>query len=73
MPSQTEVRQIFHETYNVFYKKWVNPNIPYDPVAMIQEARDLDIKFNHQDIVSIPGLIECIENERRSEDVISSN
>lgn len=64
-PSQAEVRQIFHETYNVFYKKWINPDITYDPEAVIQEARELDNKFGHQDIVNITSLIMCIENERR--------
>ncbi len=71
MPDQAEVRQIFHETYNVFYKKWINSNIPYDPARAMQEARDLDNKFGHQKIVDILKLIECIENERRSEDEVN--
>ena len=67
-PNPAEVRQIFHETYNVFYKKWINPDIPYDPVQMMQEAYALEHKYDcslcrHM----IADLIECIENERRSE------
>ncbi len=64
-PSPVEVRQIFNETYNVFYKKWINPNTPFDADKMIQEARSLNQKYNHLDIVNIAALIECIENERR--------
>lgn len=65
IPNQSEVRQIFNETYNVFYKKWINPNTSYDPEQMLQEARELDEKFNHQKVVSMTELIVCIENERR--------
>ncbi|MDF2907166.1 MAG: hypothetical protein K0R34_2487 [Herbinix sp.] len=67
IPSHTEVRQIFNDTYNVFYKKWINPDTVYDPAVMMQEARELDRKYNHQDIVNIAALIECIEAERRRE------
>lgn len=65
IPNQTEVRQIFNETYNVFYRKWINPNTPYDAAVMLQEARELNRKYEGQNIVSIAGLIECIEYERR--------
>jgi hypothetical protein len=65
--SPSEVRQIFNDTYNVFYKKWINPDTVYDPSVMMQEARELDRKYNHQDIVNIVALIECIEEERRRE------
>lgn len=65
LPNQAEVRQIFHETYNVFYKKWVNPNIQYEPELMLQEARELNKKYEGQKIVSITELIMCIEQEKR--------
>jgi hypothetical protein len=64
--SPSEVRQIFNDTYNVFYKKWINPDTVYDPDVMMQEARELDRKYNHQSIVSIAELIVCIEDERRN-------
>ncbi len=63
--SPAEVKQIFHETYNLFYKKWINPDTKYDPELMMQEARELDRKHEGQKIVSIAELIACIENERR--------
>jgi hypothetical protein len=64
IPSPPEVRQIMNDTYNVFYRKWTNPDTVYDPDVMMQEARELDRKYNHQSIVSIAELIICIEEER---------
>lgn len=60
----SEVRQIFNDTYNVFYKKWINPDTPYDADQLVREAHELDRKYNHQDIVNIAALIVCIEKER---------
>jgi hypothetical protein len=65
IPSPVEVRQIFNDTYNVFYKKWINPGTPYDPAVMMQEAREFNRKYDGQKIVSITELIVCIEEERR--------
>ena len=65
--SPTELRQIFNDTYNVFYKKWINPDTVYDPAVMMEEARELDRKYNHQSIDSIAELIICIEEARRRE------
>jgi hypothetical protein len=65
--SPNEVRQIFNDAYNVFYKKWINPNTVYDPDAMMREARELDRKYDGQKIVSIADLIICIEDVRRRE------
>jgi hypothetical protein len=65
IPSPIEVRQIFNDTYNVFYKKWINPNTIYDPAVMMHEARELDRKYGGQRIVSITDLIICIEDVRR--------
>lgn len=73
IPDQVQVRQIFNESYNVFYKKWINPNTPFDVDAMMREAHELDKKYNHQDIVNINALIECIEDEWRKRNAISSN
>lgn len=65
IPNQIEVRQIFNETYNVFYKKWINPNTEYNVDQMMQEARELNQKYEGQKVVNIVELIECIEDERR--------
>ncbi len=65
VPDRTEVRQIMNDTYNVFYRKWINPDTPYDPAVMLQEARELDRKYEGQKIVNIAELIVCIEEERR--------
>jgi hypothetical protein len=73
IPSPAEVRQIFNDTYNVFYKKWINPDTPYDTEIMLQEARELNRKYEGQKIVNIAELIVCIENERRELDVVSTN
>lgn len=64
IPSAIEVRQIFNETYNVFYRKWTNPNTPYNPDIMMQQAHELNQKYDcdlcrHM----IADLIVCIEDE----------
>lgn len=64
LPNQTEMKQLFNDTYNVFYRKWINPNIPYDANQMMQEARELGQKYEGQKVVNIAELIACIENER---------
>lgn len=66
IPTQIEVRQIFNEAYNVFYKKWTNSITPHDPDQMLREAHELNRKYEcelcrHM----IADLIECIENEWR--------
>lgn len=62
IPSHEEVRNIFNETYNVFYKKWRNISAPDDWKIMRQEAIELDRKYPyslcHQILLE---LIECIE------------
>lgn len=47
IPTSLEIKQIFNETYNVFYRKWINTGTIYDPAVMMQEARELDRKYNH--------------------------
>lgn len=61
-----DVRQIFNETYNVFYKKWINPNTPYNPDLMLHEARELNHKYDCNLCRNmITDLIVCIEEEWR--------
>ena len=66
IPSHEEVRNIFNETYNVFYKKWKNISNLDDWKIMRQEAIELDRKYDcelcrHM----VADLIECIEEEWR--------
>lgn len=69
IPSPIEVRQIFNEAYNVFYKKWINSNTPFNADQMMQEARELNQKYDcdlcrHM----LADLIVCIEDEYRRRD-----
>jgi hypothetical protein len=64
MPSPEEVRAIFNETYNVFYKKWINSNTPFNADAMMQEVHAINQKYDcklcrHM----LVDLIVCIQNE----------
>jgi hypothetical protein len=72
IPSPAEVRQIFNDTYNVFYKKWINSDAAYDPAVMLQEARELNQKYEGQKIVNIAELIACIEKERRRQNNVDT-
>ncbi len=66
IPSPVKVRQIFNDTYNVFYKKWCNTNTVYNPDLMLHEARELNWKYDCDLCRHITAdLIICIENERR--------
>lgn len=63
-PSQEEVRSIFHETYNVFYKKWKDISNPEDWVNLIQEANELDKKYPYPLCRQILlELVQVIEGE----------
>lgn len=64
IPSPEEVRQIFHETYNIFYKKWHTISDPKQWVQLIQDVREIDRKYNcdlcRQMLIE---LVVCIESE----------
>ena len=45
IPDQTEIRQIFNDTYNVFYKKWKDISSSEDWVLLIQDMREIDQKY----------------------------
>jgi hypothetical protein len=64
MPTPSEVREIFHVTYNVFYKKWISPDIAYDADVMWQEVYEIDRKYDckmcHEMLM---GLVESIDQE----------
>jgi hypothetical protein len=64
IPSPTEVRQLMNEAYNVFYKKWINPDTVYDPEAMMCEVRNMDKKYDCQLCRELMiGLAESIDLE----------
>lgn len=71
-----EIREIWNITYNVFYKKWINPDIVYDPAAMWQEVYEIDRKYDckmcHEMLM---GLVESIDQEivRRNKNVSTNN
>lgn len=70
IPSQSEVRQIFNDTYNVFYKKWKDISNPDDWVILMQEMRDIDNKYQCDLCRQILlELVKVIENEFKSKEV----
>lgn len=69
IPSPEEVRQIFNEVYNVFYKKWHTISDPEQWVLLMQEMREIDHKYNcdlcRQMLLE---LIKVIEDEFKRRD-----
>lgn len=64
VPSHEEIKNIFNEVYNVFYRKWKDISSKSDWPKLMQEARELNKKYDCElcsDMVL--GLIKCIENE----------
>ena len=45
IPDHETVKQIFNETYNVFYLKWKSISNPADWKALMQDVRDLNEKY----------------------------
>lgn len=67
IPEHETVRKIMDEVYNRFYLKW-RKNYTQDNAAdMLQEARELNKKYDDCNLCRhmIADLIECIEFERR--------
>lgn len=46
IPSHEEVRQIFNDTYNVFYKKWKDISSPEQWADLMQDMREINQKYN---------------------------
>ena len=46
IPNQEEVRQIFNDTYNVFYKKWKDISSLEQWVDLIQDMSRINQKYN---------------------------
>ncbi len=69
IPSHEEVRQIFNDTYNVFYKKWKDISSPEQWVPLMQDMREIDRKYNcdlcRQILIE---LVKVIEDEFKRRD-----
>lgn len=46
IPSSDEVRMIFNDTYNVFYKKWKALSTPEQWAELLMDVREIDHKYN---------------------------
>jgi hypothetical protein len=64
IPSHEEVRQIFNETYNVFYRKWKDISNPDDWPKLMQEMHEIDDKYQCELCSKILlELVVVIQNE----------
>lgn len=64
IPTHEEVRSIFNETYNVFYKKWKDISNQDDWPKLMQEMREIDAKYDCDLCRQILlELVRVIENE----------
>lgn len=63
-PPQEEIRNIFNETYNIFYQKWKSISNPADWSTLMQDARELNKKYPYPLCRRILlELVEIIEAE----------
>lgn len=70
IPSHSEVRQIFNDTYNVFYKKWKDISTPDQWIDLVQDMHEIDQRYNCDLCRQILlELVKVIENEFRSRDI----
>lgn len=69
IPTHEEVRNIFNETYNVFYRKWHTITDPEQWVQLMQDMREIDKKYNcdlcRQMLIE---LVRVIEDEFKRRD-----
>lgn len=64
IPSPEEVRAIFNDTYNVFYKKWKDISTPDDWVPLMQDMHQIDKKYSCELCRQILlELVKVIEHE----------
>lgn len=64
IPSHEEVRNIFNETYNVFYKKWRNISNQDDWPRLMQEMHEINDKYQCELCSKILlELVVVIQNE----------
>lgn len=73
-PNHEEIRNIFNETYNVFYTKWKSISNPSDWDRLMQDVRELNQKYPYSLCRKmLLELVEIIEDEfkRRGKDETS--
>lgn len=46
IPNHEQIKQIFNDTYNVFYRKWKDISSPEQWVQLMQDMREIDAKYN---------------------------
>jgi hypothetical protein len=69
IPNQTEVRQIFHEAYNVFYKKWKDISSPEQWGDLMKDMHEIDGRYQCDLCRQILlELVKVIENEFKSKE-----
>lgn len=74
IPSHDEIRNIFNETYNVFYKKWKDISALADWPILMQEARELNKKYPYSLCQQILlELIEIIEDGFKENEELDVN
>lgn len=73
IPSPTEVKQIFNEAYNIFYRKWHTISDQEQWASLMQEMREIDNRYNcdlcRQILLELVKVIEDEFLKRRDTDV----
>ena len=67
-PTPDEVREIFNEVYNKFYRKYKEANTDEEFKSLIREANELDKKYSfdlcHHMLLDLINIIENNYKER---------
>lgn len=58
-PSHEEIKNIFNEVYNVFYRKWKDISSKSDWPQLMQDARELNQKYPY--ILCQKMLLELVD------------
>lgn len=67
VPGKELVRQIFNDTYNVFYKKWIDISKQEDWDKLMQDVYELNDKYNCSLCRQILlELVEVIESDYKA-------
>lgn len=72
--NRSQVKDIFNDTYNVFYRKWENASCEEDILQMWEEAKEIKNKYNDdydlcKTILKILSEIIKDDCKRRIDDV----
>ena len=72
IPSPEEVRQIFNDTYNIFYKKWKDISTLEQWVDLIQDMSRINQKYNCELCKQILlELVKVIEDGFKQREVVA--